>query len=135
MIILPPSPPCCDQRGSPGASEPPLNSSGNARKRQNGGNSLFAVTNYRKTLRCCISRRSRRYGLRGDGNLYAAVHGQGDVTVPSPEGDVVRRIETTGRQPTNVAFGRPGEQRIYVTEVEFGRSEAFEVEPEGLRLY
>ena len=70
-----------------------------------------------------------------DGNLYVAVHGQGDVTVPSLEGDVVRRIETTGRQPTNVAFGRPGEQRIYVTEVEFGRSEAFEVETEGLRLY
>jgi sugar lactone lactonase YvrE len=57
------------------------------------------------------------------------------VTVPSPEGDVVRRIETAGRLPTNVAFGRPGEQRIYVTEVEFGRSEAFEVETEGLRLY
>src|SRR5215210_3178033 len=47
-----------------------------------------------------------------DGNLYVAVHGQGDVTVLAPEGDVVRRIEMAGRLPTNVAFGRPEEQRI-----------------------
>jgi hypothetical protein len=37
--------------------------------------------------------------------------------------------------PTNVAFGRPGEQKIYVTEDEFGRVEIFEVGTEGLRLY
>ncbi len=70
-----------------------------------------------------------------DGNLYVTVYGQGDVTVLSPEGAVVDRIETAGRLPTNVAFGRAGEKKIYVTEVEFGRVEAFEVGTEGLRPY
>jgi gluconolactonase len=69
-----------------------------------------------------------------DGNLYVTVFGQGDVTVLSPSGDVVERIETTGSLPTNVAFG-PGEQRIYVTEDEFGRVETFDVGTRGLRLY
>jgi gluconolactonase len=69
-----------------------------------------------------------------DGNLYVSVFGQGDVTVLSPSGDVVERIETAGNLPTNVAFG-PGEQRIYVTEDEFGRVETFDVGTGGLRLY
>jgi len=69
-----------------------------------------------------------------DGNLYVAVFGQGDVTVLSPAGDVVERIETRGSLPTNVAFGLD-EQKIYVTEDEFGHVEAFEVETGGLGLY
>jgi gluconolactonase len=69
-----------------------------------------------------------------DGNLYVTVYGQGDVTVLSPSGDVVERIETAGSLPANVAFGRE-EQKIYVTEDEFGRVEAFEVGTGGLRLY
>ena len=69
-----------------------------------------------------------------DGNLYVAVYGQGDVTVLSPSGNVVERIETAGSLPTNVAFGL-GEQKIYVTEDELGRVEVFEVGTGGLRLY
>jgi gluconolactonase len=69
-----------------------------------------------------------------DGNLYVTVFGQGDVTVLSPAGEVVQRIETQGSLPTNVAFG-PDEQRIYVTEDEFGRVETFEVGTGGSRLY
>jgi gluconolactonase len=69
-----------------------------------------------------------------DGNLYVTVFGQGDVTVLSPSGGVMERIETEGRLPTNVAFGLE-EQRIYVTEDEFGRVEAFDVGTGGLRLY
>ena len=88
---------------------------------------------YKESTRLPVGPDGMAFGA--DGNLYVAVHGQGDVTVLSPEGDVVRRIETAGRQPTNVSFGRSGEQRIYVTEVEFGRVEAFGVETEGLRLY
>ena len=70
-----------------------------------------------------------------NGNLYVTVFGQGDVTVLSPDGSVAERIETAGRLPTNVAFGRSGERKIYVTEDEFGRVEAFEVGTEGLRLH
>ena len=73
--------------------------------------------------------------LGEDGNLYVTVYGQGDVTVLSADGSVAGRIQTAGKLPTNVAFGLPGEQRIYVTEVEFGRVEAFEVNADGLRLY
>ncbi len=51
------------------------------------------------------------------------------------DGQVVERIRTTGRRPTNVAFGAPGEKRIYVTEDELGQLEVFDVETDGLPLY
>jgi gluconolactonase len=98
-----------------------------------GGREDFANVAYKESTEFPVGPDGMAFGA--DGNLYVAVHGQGDVTVLSPEGDVVRRIETAGRQPTNVAFGTGGEQRIYVTEVELGRLEAFEVETEGLRLH
>jgi len=70
-----------------------------------------------------------------DGRLYCAVFGQGDVTVLDPDGSVVRRIRTQGRNPTNVAFGPDGEKRIYVTEHELGQIEVFDVDTPGLSLY
>jgi gluconolactonase len=70
-----------------------------------------------------------------DGNLYVAVYGQGDVTVLGPDGAVVKRFKTEGRWPTNLAFGPPGSQRIYVTEDELGRIEVFDVGTDGLPLY
>lgn len=70
-----------------------------------------------------------------DGSLYVTVFGQGDVTVLGRDGSLVERMRTSGRKPTNVAFGPSGEKRIYVTEIEFGRMEAFEVPTGGLALY
>jgi len=70
-----------------------------------------------------------------DGNLYCTVYGQQDVTVLDPKGGVLRRIKTKGKNPTNVAFGLPGDQKIYVTEVECGTLEAIEVGVEGMPLY
>lgn len=70
-----------------------------------------------------------------DGNLYVAVFGQGHVAVVGPDGEVVRRIETLGREPTNLAFGSRGEERIYVTEDELGTLEAIDVGSEGLPLF
>jgi gluconolactonase len=70
-----------------------------------------------------------------DGNLYVAVYGQGDVTVLGPGGSVVRRLRTEGPMPTNLAFGPPGSNRIYVTEAAFGVIEVFEVGVDGLSLY
>jgi len=69
-----------------------------------------------------------------DGKLYCAVFGQGDVTVLGTDGTLVRRIKLAGRRPTNVAFGLAGQHRIYVTEVEHGQIETFEVETDGLPL-
>ena len=70
-----------------------------------------------------------------DGKLYVAVYGQGDVTVLGADGRVADRIRTAGRLPTNVAFGAPGEKKIYVTEVELGQVEVFDVDTDGLPLY
>ena len=71
-------------------------------------------------------------GKREDiGNVF----GQGDVTVLGPDGAVVKRLKTQGSLPTNLAFGQPGSQKIYVTEVEFGSLEVLEVGTDGLPLY
>ncbi len=83
------------------------------------------------------------YGRRGpdgmkfgeDGNLYVAVWGQGDVTVLGRDGSVVKRIKTGGMQPTNLVFGLPGEKKLYVTEMEFGTVEVYDVDTDGLPLY
>lgn len=70
-----------------------------------------------------------------DGSLYVAVYGQGDVTVLGQEGQVLRRLKAKGIMPTNVAFGLPGQRRIYVTEYELGQIEMFDVETDGLPLW
>jgi gluconolactonase len=82
-------------------------------------------------------------GLRGpdgmafspDGRLWIAVFGQGDVTVLGPDGAVTQRIALAGHAPTNLAFGKPGEHRIYVVEDEFGTIEAYDVDTDGLALF
>lgn len=70
-----------------------------------------------------------------DGRLYVAVFGQGRVNVMNSAGVIVERIPTRGQKPTNVAFGLPGDKKIYVTENEFGALEAFDVGVDGLPLY
>ncbi len=73
-------------------------------------------------------------GFGMDGNLYCTVFGEKNVVVVDPSGKVIRRIETQGVRPTNVAFGAQGEQRIYVTEQELGQIEVFHVETSGFPL-
>ena len=70
-----------------------------------------------------------------DGNLYCTVFNQMDVTVLGRDGQVLRRIETNGRNPTNLAFGPKGTATIYVTETEHGSIEMHEVGSDGLDLY
>ena len=71
----------------------------------------------------------------GDGELYVAVFGQRDVTVLSGRGDVVRRIPTAGKLPTNVAFALPGQKRMHITEYELGQMETVSVPSDGLPLW
>ena len=66
-----------------------------------------------------------------DGNLYVCVFGQGDVTVLGRDGKVLRRIKVEGSLPTNLAFGHEGEKKIYVTEVETGSVQVFDVDTSG----
>jgi gluconolactonase len=70
-----------------------------------------------------------------DGRLYVAIFGRGRVTVLDAGGRVIEHISTRGQKPTNVAFGLPGDTRIYVTENEYGSLEVFDVGVEGLPLY
>jgi gluconolactonase len=72
------------------------------------------------------------FGL--DGNLYIAVFGQQEVVVLAPDGSTVQRIKTEGKEPTNLAFGLPGQKKIYVTECEFGQMETYDVGVDGLPL-
>lgn len=69
-----------------------------------------------------------------DGSLYVAVFGQGDITVLGSDGKVKRRIKVRGSMPTNLAFGPQGERKIYVTEVETGSVQVFDVDTGGLPL-
>jgi gluconolactonase len=70
-----------------------------------------------------------------DGRLYVAVFGQRDVTVLGTGGEVVERIPTAGKLPTNVAFSLQGQNRIHVTEYEFGQMEMFDATTGGLPLW
>lgn len=74
-----------------------------------------------------------KFGI--DGNLYVTVFGQGDVTVLGKNGEVVQRIKTKGRFPTNCAFGPKGSNMLFVTEDEYGTMEVIEVGTDGFQLY
>ena len=70
-----------------------------------------------------------------DGSLYVAVFGQGHVARVAPDGRVAQRLWTAGALPTNLAFGPPGQGRVYVTEDEYGALEALDVGVDGLPLW
>lgn len=70
-----------------------------------------------------------------DGNLYVAVFGQGDVTILGSRGAAIQRIKTDGVYPSNLVFARPGQRKIYVTEVMTGTVQAFDVGTDGLALH
>jgi gluconolactonase len=70
-----------------------------------------------------------------DGKLYVAVFGQKDVTVLGARGEVVERIPTAGKLPTNVAFALLGQKSLHITEYEFGQIEVAKVPNDGLPLW
>jgi gluconolactonase len=70
-----------------------------------------------------------------DGNLYVAVFGQGNVTVLGKTGEVIDRIPTEGIFPTNLAFAASGEKKIYVTEMQSGSVQVFDVATDGCALH
>ena len=70
-----------------------------------------------------------------EGNLYVGVLIQGDVTVLNPDGSIREHLEIDGTFPTNVAFARPGERRILVTEGSQNRLLMLETPADGLPLY
>lgn len=82
-------------------------------------------------------------GMRGpdgmafseDGRLWVTVFRQGDITVLNPDGSFDQRVKLPGRSPTNVAFGPPGDTRIYITEGDTGTLESRDVGVGGAPLF
>jgi len=66
-----------------------------------------------------------------DGNLYVTRYGKGTVVKLSPKGEILREINVLGKRPSNLCFGGPDGQTIYVTEVESTRLVAFRVDRPG----
>ncbi len=72
-------------------------------------------------------------GMRCDvaGNLYITRHGKGTVAIISPEGELLREIETKGKKPSNIAFGGPDGRTCYVTLQDRGCVETFRADLPG----
>ncbi|WP_320121765.1 SMP-30/gluconolactonase/LRE family protein [uncultured Sphaerochaeta sp.] len=68
------------------------------------------------------------------GKLYCTVYGQGDVTVLDLEGNVVERIKTLGKCPTNLVFGPKDSHLLFITEVSNGVLECHRVNENGFPL-
>ncbi len=68
-------------------------------------------------------------GMRCDteGNLYITRHGKGTVVQVSPDGKIIKEIELTGKQPSNIAFGGKDGCTAYVTLQDQGNFETFRV--------
>lgn len=52
------------------------------------------------------------------GNLYAAHFGGSAVYIISPDGNIVKKLVTPGKKPTNLEFGDSDKKTLYLTEVE-----------------
>lgn len=59
-------------------------------------------------------------GLEFDnkGNLYVAHFGTGTVFIISPKGNILQKIKTPGKKPSNLEFGDDDLQTLYLTEDE-----------------
>ncbi|GAB4029614.1 SMP-30/gluconolactonase/LRE family protein [Spirosoma gilvum] len=70
-----------------------------------------------------------------DRNLYVAVYGTGYIHVVSPEGKVIRKINTAGQNPTNCAFDPAGKLGLVVTEAEKGQLVNLPATTKGITLF
>ena len=52
------------------------------------------------------------------GNLYAAHYGSGTVFVISPQGEILQKVKTPGKNPSNIEFGGADLKTLYLTEDE-----------------
>jgi sugar lactone lactonase YvrE len=66
-----------------------------------------------------------------DGNLYITRHGKGTVVKLSPEGKLIREINTLGKLPSNIAFGGKDGKTAYITLQDKGYLESFRVDKPG----
>jgi gluconolactonase len=53
-----------------------------------------------------------------EGNLYVAHFGSGHLYTISPKGEIISKIKTPGKKPTNVEFAGKDRKTLYLTEAE-----------------
>ncbi|MBK7373088.1 MAG: SMP-30/gluconolactonase/LRE family protein [Saprospiraceae bacterium] len=72
-------------------------------------------------------------GMRCDanGNLYITRHGKGTIVKVSPAGTILKEITLGGKKPSNIAFGGPDGQRVYITLQDTRNIETFLVDAPG----
>ncbi len=72
-------------------------------------------------------------GMRCDvkGNLYMTRYGKGTVVKVSPEGKILREINLTGKNCSNICFGGKDGRTAYVTLQDTKNMETFRVEDAG----
>ena len=88
---------------------------------------IEAIASYDQRLRATLP--TIHYLLERDCKVILCSH------LGRPDGKVTERIKLGGLLPTNVAFGAPGSQKIYVTETEHGTLEVLDVATDGRLLY
>jgi gluconolactonase len=69
-----------------------------------------------------------------EGNIYIATYGVGFVYVYDRAGNLVEGIPTGGVQPTNVCFGGPEHDTLFVTVNDLGTMVSFHIGVTGYRL-
>ncbi len=72
-------------------------------------------------------------GMRCDaaGNLHLTRYGKGTVAVISPKGQIIREVQLTGKNPSNIAFGGPDGRTCYVTMADRGNIETYRTDIPG----
>jgi sugar lactone lactonase YvrE len=58
-------------------------------------------------------------------NGYIAHYGAGEVVVLSSKGGLLNTVKLTGQYPTNILFGRPQGDQVFVTMQTCGATESF----------
>ena len=69
------------------------------------------------------------------GNLYAAHFGGGHIFVISPEGEIINKIGTPGKKPSNVEFGGKDLNTLFITEDETNSVYKTKVDVPGAKLF
>ncbi|MGE5436847.1 MAG: SMP-30/gluconolactonase/LRE family protein [Syntrophothermus sp.] len=69
-----------------------------------------------------------------EGNLYAAHFGGGNIVIFDPQGNVIKKIQTPGKKPSNVEFGENDLKTLFITEDETNCVYKMKVDVAGLNL-
>ncbi len=70
-----------------------------------------------------------------EGNLYAAHFGGGNIYVINPNGEIISKIQTPGKKPSNVEFGGEDFKTLFITEDETNAVYMTQISIPGLKLH